>query len=135
MTMRPLLALSICLALTPAFAAEDVAAKLPPVSDKKGVTFAKDIKPILDKSCVGCHGPERTKGKLRLDSLEGVLKGGEHGKPVTPGKSAESGLVLVTAHVGNPDYWMPPKDNKGKIPPLTKEQVGLIRAWIDQGAK
>jgi hypothetical protein len=112
------------------------AAKLPPPADKKNVTFAADIKPIFDRSCVRCHGEEKPKNKLRLDSLSGVLKGGEHGKPVVPGKSAESGLVFAVAHVGgDPDLWMPPKDNKAKILPLTKEEIGLIRAWIDQGAK
>ena len=109
--------------------------KIPPASDKKGVTYATDIKPILDKSCIKCHGPEKQKGKLRLDTLDAVLKGGEDGKVVEPGKSAESILVHNVAHVGDEDLFMPPPDNKDKIPPLTKEQIGLIRAWIDQGAK
>jgi len=109
--------------------------KLPPASDKTGVTYATDIKPIFAKSCVNCHGQEKQKGKLRLDSLEAVLKGGEDGKVVEPGKSAESMLVHNVAQIGDEDLFMPPPDNKAKIPPLTKEQIGLIRAWIDQGAK
>jgi len=111
------------------------ASKLPPASDKQGVTYAADIKPIFGKSCVSCHGAEKQKGKLRLDSLEAALKGGEGGKVIEPGKSAESILVANVAHVGDEDEYMPPPDNKDKIPPLTKEQIGLIRAWIDQGAK
>lgn len=109
--------------------------KLPPAADKKGVTYAGDIKAIFDKSCVKCHGAEKPKAKLRLDNLEGALKGGENGKVIEPGKSAESPLVHNVAWLGEEDYWMPPKDNKAKIPQLTKEQVSLIRAWIDQGAK
>jgi len=109
--------------------------KLPPVSDQKDVTYAKDIKPIFEKSCTKCHGAERQKGKLRLDSLEAALKGGADGKVIEPGKSAESILVHNVAHLGDEDEFMPPPDNKDKIPPLTKEQIGLIRAWIDQGAK
>ena len=109
--------------------------KLPPASDKKGVTYASDIKPILDKSCVKCHGAEKPKAKLRLDSLAGALKGSENGKVIEPGKSADSILVHNIAQIGDEDEWMPPKDNKAKIPPLTKDQIGLIRAWIDQGAK
>ena len=62
--------------------------KLPPASDQKGVTYAKDIKPIFEKSCVKCHGAEKPKAKLRLDSLEGALKGGEDGKVIEPGNSA-----------------------------------------------
>ena len=111
------------------------ASKLPPASDQKGVTYAKDIKPIFEKSCVKCHGAEKPKAKLRLDSLEGALKGSENGKVIEPGKSTDSILVHNVAHVGNEDDFMPPPDNKAKIPPLTKEQIGLIRAWIDQGAK
>src|SRR6267143_1457690 len=109
--------------------------KLPPASDKKGVTYAADIKPIFEKSCIKCHGPEKQKGKLRLDSLAAALKGGEDGKVVEVGDSAKSMLVHNVAHVGDEDMFMPPPDNKDKIQPLTKEQVGLIRAWIDQGAK
>jgi hypothetical protein len=109
--------------------------KIPPASDKTGVTYAADIKPIFEKSCVKCHGTEKQKGKLRLDSLAAVLKGGEDGKVIEVGDSAKSMLVQNVAHVGDEDMFMPPPDNKDKIQPLTKEQIGLIRAWIDQGAK
>src|SRR5881392_346350 len=101
--------------------------KLPPASDKTGLTFDKDIKPIFQKSCFKCHGSEKQKGKLRVDSLPAVLKGGEVGKVVEPGKSADSVLVHNVARIGDEDDWMPPTD---KGDPLTKAQVGLIRAWI-----
>jgi len=109
--------------------------KLPPASDRKGVSYAADIKPIFDKSCIKCHGADKQKGKLRLDSLEAALKGGADGKVIEVGKSANSILVQNVAQVGDEDMFMPPPDNKDKIPPLTKDQIGLIRAWIDQGAK
>ena len=109
--------------------------KIPPASTAQGVTYAKDIKPIFEKSCIKCHGEEKQKAKLRLDSLAAVLKGGEDGQVIQPGKSAESLLVHNVAHVGDEDQYMPPPDNKDKIPPLTPEQIGIIRAWIDQGAK
>jgi len=109
--------------------------KIPPPSDKTGVTYATDIKPLFEKSCVKCHGAEKPKGRLRLDSLEGALKGGEDGKVVLPGDGAGSMLVQNVAHAGDPDDYMPPPRNKANIGPLTKEQIGLIRAWIDQGAK
>ena len=115
--------------------AEWDAAKLPPPAKKDGLTYEKDIKPIFDKSCIKCHGPIKPKGKLRLDSLVAVLKGGQDGKVVEPGNSADSMLVHNVAHIGDEDDYMPPPDNKDKIPPLTKAQIGLIRAWIDQGAK
>lgn len=112
--------------------AADLADKLPPPSGKKGLTYEKDIKPIFEKSCIECHGPEKQKGRVRLDSLEATLKSAK-GKAVMPGKSAESLLVLAVARVTEePAHHMPPK---GKGEPLSKEHVGLIRAWIDEGAK
>ncbi len=109
--------------------------KIPPPSDKKDVTYATDIKPIFDKSCVKCHGAEKPKARLRLDSLAATLKGSENGKVLEPGDGAKSLLVQNIAFVGDPDLYMPPPKNKANIGPLTKEQIGLIRAWIDQGAK
>jgi mono/diheme cytochrome c family protein len=106
--------------------------KLPPASDKKGVTYDKDIKPIFEKSCCKCHGSEKQKAKLRLDSLSAALKGSENGKILESGESAKSKIVHNVARIGDEDDWMPPVD---KGDPLTKDQVGLIRAWIDQGAK
>jgi len=129
---------SFVLGLVSAQAAEKQAvdlSKIPPASDKTGVTYATDIKPIFDKSCITCHGAEKHKGRLRVDGLEGVLKGGEDGKVVVPGNSAGSMLVQNIAHAGDPEAYMPPPRNKAGIQPLTKEQIGLIRAWIDQGAK
>ena len=105
--------------------------KLPPASKLAGVTFNKDIKPIFEKSCIKCHGAEKQKGKLRVDSLEATLKGGENGDMVVKGNSAKSSLTLSVSRLDS-DTAMPP-DGKGE--PLTAEQVGLIRAWIDQGAK
>ena len=109
--------------------------KIPPASINKGVTYATDIKSIFEKSCIKCHGAEKPKARLRLDGLETALKGGEDGKVILPGDGAGSMLVHSIAHVGKPDGYMPPPRNKAHIPPLTAEQIGLIRAWIDQGAK
>lgn len=105
--------------------------KLPPPADKKGLTYAKDIKPLFEKSCFKCHGPEKAKGDLRVDSLEATLKGSEHGKIIETGKSEKSRLVYSVARL-DPDEAMPPE---GKGDSWTKEQVALLRAWIDQGAK
>ncbi|MEN9676174.1 MAG: hypothetical protein RIS76_2070 [Verrucomicrobiota bacterium] len=105
--------------------------KLPAAAAAKGVTFDKDIKPIFEKSCFKCHGAEKQKGKYRLDTLEAALKAGENGESILKGDSAKSPLVHSVARL-DPDAAMPP-DGKGD--PLTAAQVGLIRAWIDQGAK
>ena len=122
----------VTVAFTTNLSAADVdLAKIPPASDKTGLTYEKDIKPIFEKSCFKCHGPEKQKGKMRADSLEAVLKGGENGKSIEPGKPEKSPVLASISRL-NPDEAMPPED-KGE--PLTKEQVGLIRAWITQGAK
>ena len=113
-------------------------AKLPPAAAKQGVTFDGDIKPIFETACFKCHGPEveKPKGKMRADTRANVLKGGENGPDVTPGDLSKSPLIAQVAQItADEDEYMPPKGNKAKIPPLTKEQVGLVRAWIEQGAK
>ncbi len=110
--------------------------KLPPPSSKKDVTYAADIKPIFDNSCTKCHSGEKPKAHLDLTTLEGALKGAKHGKVIEPGDSTKSKLVINVAHLSDDqDDWMPPLKNKAHIGPLTAEQIGLIRAWIDQGAK
>ena len=109
--------------------------KLPPAAKKEGLTFEKDIKPILEKSCVKCHSGEKPKSKYRMDTLQAVIKGGESGDAaIVPGSSAKSPLVHYIADLVE-DMEMPPTDKRDKYPALTKEQIGLIRAWIDQGAK
>jgi len=168
-------------------AAEVDLSKLPPPSGKKNLTYAKDIKPIFEGTCFRCHGEEKQKGELRLDSLAAALKGGEDGKVIIPGQSSKSPLVIAVARLDD-ETAMPPKmkprgpggpggpgqqggpgpRKQGENPknpppgappgghppsgsgglggpggpggfqppkPLTSEQVSLIRAWIDQGAK
>ena len=94
------------------------------------VDFTKDVQPILKKSCQTCHGAEKPKGEYRLDSRASALKGGENYTPaIKPGDSAGSPLIHLVAGLV-PDSKMPAKGD-----PLTVEQIGLLRAWIDQGAK
>src|SRR5438105_5009736 len=111
-------------------AAEVDISKLPPPAARQ-VDFAKDIQPILEKSCLKCHCPEQAKGKLLLDTREHALKGGENGPAILPGQSAKSSLIHFTARLVD-DSEMPPI---GKGEPLTRDQVALLRAWIDQGLK
>ena len=136
MKTKRAIALSFVIGLAFFATAVDIdVSKLPPPSDRKDVTFEKDIKPLFDKSCVGCHGAEKPKGKLQLDTLEATLKGGVDGKVLEPGKSASSFLVANIAFVGDEDDRMPPPKDLAKYPKFTPEQVGLVRAWIDEGAK
>lgn len=116
-----------------AFAAS---ADLPPASTKTGVTYTGDVKAIFDNSCVKCHSGDRPKARLHMDTLEGIMKGTKEGAIVKPGDSADSVMVKAIGHLlPDKDSWMPPIPNKAGIKALTPDEIGLIRAWIDQGAK
>ena len=117
--------------MQPLMAADGVApdiSKLPPASTVE-IDFARDVQPLLNKHCVDCHGPEKQKGGLRLDNKTSAFQGGDEGKVIVPDRSAESRLIHLIGGL-EPDALMPPKGE-----PLTGEQIGLLRAWIDQGAQ
>ena len=95
------------------------------------IDFQKEVRPILAGSCYECHGERKQKGGLRLDRKADALHGGDDGPVIVPGDSAASLLVRNVSGV-DPDTLMPPA-GKGKR--LTAEQVGLLRAWIDQGRR
>lgn len=92
--------------------------------------FNKDVREVLETSCVHCHNAEKDKGGLRLDTREFALKGGDEHQAFVLGKSAESAAVHFAARLVD-ELEMPPK---GKGDPLTAEQIAKIRAWIDAGA-
>jgi len=109
-------------------AAEMPQSPLPPAAALQ-VDFARDIQPILQSSCLRCHGQERAKSGFRLDDRAAALRGGERGLDIVVGHSAQSPLIHYVARQVL-DMEMPPE---GKGDPLTEAQVGLLRAWIDQG--
>ena len=94
------------------------------------IDFNRDIRPIFDNSCLRCHGPEKAKGGFRIGDRDALLKGGESGPTIVPGKSSESLLLKLVSHEIK-DKEMPPV---GKGDPLTPQQIALLRAWVDQGA-
>ncbi len=129
-----LAALAASFSFATAASAED--AKLPPASTKTGVTYATDIKPIFDANCVKCHSGDRPKAHLNLDTLEGILKGNKWGPILKAGDGTNSVVVKAVAHqLKDTDGWMPPMPNKAGANTLTPEQIGLLIAWINQGAK
>ena len=122
------------LATTLALADPDLS-KLPPASTKTGITYATDIRPIFEVSCFRCHGEEKQKANLRLDKLDQIPKGTGKGDVINPTDATKSVLLIAVSGL-DPQNAMPPsrkgQPSKGA---LTPEQVGLVRAWIDQGAK
>jgi len=107
--------------------------KLPAPAAKKGLSYDSDVKPILEKSCFKCHTGDRPKSKYRMDSREGAIKGGSEGQAIKPGKSVESPMILYVADLVE-EMEMPPLDKRDEYPALNKDQIALLRAWIDQGA-
>jgi WD40 repeat protein len=99
-------------------------------SDKGKVSFKRDIRPIFQHKCQGCHQPARPKGEYIMTSRDELLKPGKSDKPgVVPGKPKQSLLVdQIIAQNGKP-----PKMPKG-MNPLSAKEVNLIRQWIVQGA-
>lgn len=102
--------------------------QLPPPESHK-INFTKEIQPILETSCTKCHGHGKEKGGFRIDDRQTFLKGGDSGAAVVPGKSSESLLIEMVMGF-DPDTVMPQKGSK-----LTSNQIGLLRAWIDQGVQ
>jgi hypothetical protein len=92
--------------------------------------WADVIHPILTDKCVACHGPEKSKGSLRLDSPGSIRKGGETGPAIIPGKAAQSELTRRLLLPLDSDDHMPP-DGK---PQPTAEEIALLQWWIDAGA-
>jgi len=90
--------------------------------------FNERVKPLLESRCISCHGPDKVKGGLRLDSRAAVLKAGDSGLPaVRPGKPAESLLLQVVMH-SKKDLEMPPKEK------LTSNDIAVLERWIRDGA-
>jgi WD40 repeat protein len=97
------------------------------------VDFEKEVLPALTKNCVACHNAKEAESDLVLETPQSILKGGVTGPAVVAGKSGESLLLKVAAHLEEP--LMPPADNGVDAVALSSEQLGLIKLWIDQGAK
>ncbi len=91
-------------------------------------TFEKDVRPLLIRNCIQCHGPEKQKGGLRLDSRAGRQKGGTSGPVILPGKPEES-LLLKAVQGKDGVKAMPPK---GK---LSQRELRILTQWIKDGAK
>ena len=116
--------LFVVLGLTALTSAPPAAAATPVPA--RPVTFARDVAPILDRWCVSCHGVREAQADLRLDSLRGVMRGGDAGPVVIPGDPDDSLLAAKIEHRDRPT--MPPRRR------MPAAAIALIRAWIAAGA-
>lgn len=122
--MLPLTLCWIVSALSLSFSAE---VKLPDAAGRK-VDYEEDVRPLLAEHCYSCHGPEAQQAGLRLDLRQNALRGGDYGPVIIPGESARSKLVHKLVD-GDGGKQMPPD---GALAPA---DIGILRAWIDQGAE
>ncbi len=122
-------ALAFAGAILPVIGGAESLGQLPPAAGR-AVDFVQDIQPLFTRACFSCHGPQKQQGGYRLDLPDAALRGGETYSPaIKPGDSAGSPLIRLVAGLV-PDTQMPAKGE-----PLTAAEIGLLRAWIDQGAK
>jgi WD40 repeat protein len=128
--------LGLLIPLSAAHAAEDKPAPSQAIAIAKvakKVDFDRDILPVFRQNCLACHNRTTTKAGVILETPEDILKGGDNGKILSPKRGASSLLLQVSAHQKDPV--MPPPGNKASAANLTPDQLGLLKAWIDQGAK
>jgi len=104
----------------------------PKPMDPEAPLYAGLIQPIFERTCTGCHGADKQKGKLAMHNFEVLMKGGDSGEAaVVAGKSADSLILKRIALGADEDEHMPPKD---KEQPSEKE-IKILKWWIDGGAK
>jgi hypothetical protein len=89
--------------------------------------FTVKVRPLLESRCISCHGPDKVKGNLRMDSRAALLKGGDSGPALVPGKPSESLLLQAVLHTKK-DLEMPPKEK------LTASDIAVLERWIAEGA-
>jgi formylglycine-generating enzyme required for sulfatase activity len=95
------------------------------------VSFVKQIQPILEENCLSCHRPDEDKGGLILSTKKEAFSTGDGGVSIIPFEVAKSTLYTLAALPADDDDLMPPAKSGG---PLKKEQLDLLRGWIEQGA-
>jgi cytochrome c553 len=96
---------------------------------KETVSFSKDVAPVLAQSCTGCHGMNQPRNNFSLNTFEGLLRGGDTGSPILPGKGADSLLVKKLRGTAPAGQRMPLN-----LPPLADDVIAKIEKWIDEGA-
>ena len=119
--LKKMLGVSPTKIVAPKFSAEEILRQ--PV-------FAAVVEPILEAKCVECHGAQKSKGGLRLDSFAGVHNGGEDGAVIRPGNAAASPLIQRLRLPADSDDHMPPA---GKAQP-TAAEIALLEWWVNAGA-
>lgn len=130
LVLRSLLAAVATLGLAQAASAEPI--EVAEVKLGRPVNFEQDVLPILKKNCIACHNQADAESNLVVETPASILKGGSLGPAVVAKNSGESLLLKVAAHQAEPI--MPPEDNDVNASNLTPRELGILKAWIDEGA-
>ena len=96
---------------------------------EKAPDYEQVVAPILQKYCAGCHNSDDHEGKFSVESFDDIQKGGEHGAAVLAGDPGTSRLIRMVTGAAQPK--MPPEDK----PQLSAEQIAILKAWVETGAK
>ncbi len=104
-----------------------------PVTRSEPVLFEKDVLPILQRNCLACHSQSERRGALVLETVDAMLEGGDTGPAIVRGSAEQSLVFTLAAHRDEPV--MPPDGNDVNAANLSPEELGILAAWIDQGAK
>ena len=103
------------------------------VKRDKPIDFQSEILPMLRSNCLACHNRTRSKGDVILETPADIRKGNDDGSFVEPGKAEDSFLFTIAAHLDDPV--MPPAKNKVGAKNMKPDELGLLKLWIEQGAK
>jgi cytochrome c553 len=103
--------------------------KVEPATGKETISFAKDIAPVLAANCTGCHGTQNPRNNFSMATFENLLRGGDRGEPLLPGKPADS--LIVKKLKGTADGARMPQNQ----PPLADDVIAKFEKWIEEGAK
>lgn len=114
-------------------AGEPVPIAIAEIQHEGSVDFEREVLPIFKKNCIACHNHATKRGELVLETPQTIAAGGASGNVVDPDNPDESYLLMVASHQSDPV--MPPAENKVGAAPLTPQQLGLLRRWIQEGAK
>ena len=131
MIAQRVLGVLACVATLAATASAELPIPIADLKRDKPVDFAGEIYPLLKQNCLACHHAKESEGGLNLESHKSMLAGGDNG-PAVVAKDVAS--LILTRASGSEEPLMPPEDNEVGAKPLTSEQLGLLKLWIQQGA-
>ena len=101
---------------------------------EEAISFAQDVKPIIDKNCLACHkegGEGFEASGFSMVTYDDLMKGTKFGPMIISGDSAGSNMIVLMEGRADPSISMP----HGSMDPIRKAEIDTVRIWIDQGAK